>query len=327
MDSQTYGTGMNIFVAGATGVLGSRVVPQLVEAGHHVTAVGRSEAKRSQLARAGARPIELDLFDAAAVQRAVVDQDVVVNLATSIPPLSRTFLPGAWRMTSRIRTFASANLVAGALAGGARRYIQESFAPIYPDRGDQWIDEDTPTQAASYNRAVLDAEAATQRFTERGGTGVALRFAFFYGPDSATTLATVRSVRRGWAPVFGAPGAFFSSLAHDDAAAAVLAALELPAGIYNVTDDEPLERREYADSLARSLGVSSPRLAPRWTVKLLGSLGETLARSQRISNRKLKAASDWVPKYPSMREGWRAVLDAIEAGGQKSTPQFREKHP
>jgi uncharacterized protein YbjT (DUF2867 family) len=84
---------MNVFVAGATGVLGCRVVPQLVEAEYYVTAVGRSEAKRGQLARAGARPIELELFDAAAVQRGVADQDVVINLTTSIPKLSRTFLP------------------------------------------------------------------------------------------------------------------------------------------------------------------------------------------------------------------------------------------
>jgi nucleoside-diphosphate-sugar epimerase len=318
MDSQTYGSKLSIFVAGATGVLGRRVVPQLVEAGYHVTAVGRSEGTRSQLARAGAKPVELDLFDATAVHQAVAGHDVVINLATSVPLVPQAFFPGAWRMTSRIRTYASANLVEAALAGGARRYIQESFAPIYPDCGDQWIDERTPPHPARYNRAVLNAEAAARRFTGQGRMGVALRFAYFYGPDSPMTLQTIQFVQRGWAPVFGAPDGYFPSVSHDDAAAAVVGALDVPAGIYNVTDDEPLERREYADSLAYALGVPSPRIPPRWIVKLMGSMGETLARSQRVSNRKLKAESGWSPMYPSMREGWQAVLESIDTGNQMS---------
>ena len=210
---------MKIFFAGATGVLGRRVVPQLIEAVHEVTAVRRSEAVRNQRASAGARPIELDLFDAAAVNRAVAGQDVIINLATSIPPVARTFLPGSWGTTSRIRTYASANLVGAALAGGVRRYIQESFAPIYPDCGDQWIDENTPPHPAKYNRAVLDAESATWRFTQKGGMGIALRFAYLYGPDSPTTVAKIRYAKRGWGLVFGAPEAYYSSVSHDDAAA------------------------------------------------------------------------------------------------------------
>jgi nucleoside-diphosphate-sugar epimerase len=312
MDLQTKGTDKSIFVAGATGVLGRRVVPQLVEAGYRVTAIGRSEAARNRLAQIGAKPVELDLFDAAGVRQAVAGHEVVINLATHVPLNLRAFLPGAWRMTSRIRREGSANLVEAALAGGASRYIQESFAPIYPDCGEQWIDESTPAKAARYNRAVLDAEASTQRFTTRGFVGIALRFAYFYGPDSPMTLETIRYVQRGLAPIFGAPQAYYSLVSHDDAAAAVVAALDLPAGIYNVSDDEPLRRQEYIDSLAQALGVTSPRLAPRWIVKFLGSVGETLARSQRISNRKLKAESTWTPKYPSIREGWQAVLDAME---------------
>jgi nucleoside-diphosphate-sugar epimerase len=312
MDSQTKETGTSIFIAGATGVLGRRVVPQLVEAGYRVTAIGRSEEKRSQLARMGARPVELDLFDAGAVRRAVTGHEVVINLATHVPLNLRAFLPGAWHMTSRIRREGSANLVEAALAGGASRYIQESFAPIYPDCGEQWIDESTPAKAARYNRAVLDAEASAQRFTAHGHTGIALRFAYLYGPDSPMTLETIRYVQRGLAPVFGAPQAYYPLVSHDDAAAAVVAALDVPGGVYNVSDDEPLRRQEYIDSLAQALGVPSPRLVPGWIVKFLGSLGDTLARSQRISNRKLKAESNWRPKYPSMREGWQAVLEAME---------------
>ncbi len=309
---------MRVFLTGATGVLGRRVVPALVKAGHGVTAVGRSPQARQDLERAGARPVELDLFDAAAVREAVAGHDVVINLATSIPPMSRIFLRGAWRTNDRIRSQASANLAQAALAGGATRYIQESFAPIYLDGGDRWIGESAPVYPVSYNRSVLDAEAAAERFTQQGRAGVVLRFAYFYGPDSDLVLEMIKDVRSGWAPVFGASDAFYPSLSHDDAACAVVAALEVPAGIYNVADDEPLRRRELADSLAAALGVRPPWLPPRWTAKLLGSLGEGMARSLRISNRKFKAESTWAPKYPSVREGWRAVLAALDEGDRIS---------
>src|SRR2546428_8654111 len=229
---------------GATGVIGRRVVPLLVAAGHRVTAVGRAPDKRAALERAGAAAIELDLFDLAAVGRAVAGHDVVINLATHIPPSARAFVPGAWRENNRMRRLASHNLATAVLSSGAGRFIQESFAPIYGDAGDRWIDEDAPVRVARYNRAVLDAEAAAARVNKDGGTGVVLRFSYFYGADSDFTRDAMRYVRR-------------------------------------------------------------------WLAMLAGSLGETLARSQRIANRKLRAASGWAPRHPSVVEGWRAVVAAL----------------
>ena len=130
---------MRIFVAGATGVLGTRVVPLLVSAGHDVTAVGRTPDKRALLERFGARAVAVDLFDPSAVHRVVVGHDTIVNLATAVPsPVWRSLLPGAWHEMDRVRRHVSANLVEGAIASGtAKRVIQESFAPIYPDSGDR----------------------------------------------------------------------------------------------------------------------------------------------------------------------------------------------
>src|SRR6266567_2256422 len=235
---------MRILVTGATGVIGRRVVPLLVTARHDVTAVGRTADKRAALERAGATAIALDLFDADAVRRVVPGHNVVVNLATHIPSSRRAFLPGAWRLNSRVRTIVSANLATAALAGGTERFVQESFAPIYEDAGDRWIDERATVRAARYNRSVLDAEGAAQRVTREGPLGVVLRFAYFYGADSDFTQDAIRYVRRGWAPAFGSPDAYISSVSHDDAAAAVLAALAVPPGIYNVCDDRPVRRRE-----------------------------------------------------------------------------------
>ena len=106
--------------------MGRQVVPSLVKAGYSVTAIGRSQKAREELERLGTRPVELDLFDAAAVREAVAGHDVVINLATSILSLSRIFLRGAWRTKDWIRSQASANLVEAALAGRATRYINES---------------------------------------------------------------------------------------------------------------------------------------------------------------------------------------------------------
>jgi nucleoside-diphosphate-sugar epimerase len=116
-------------------------------------------------------------------------------------------------------------------------------------------------------------------------------------------------VRRGRSPLPGSPDAYISSVAHDDAATAVVAALELPAGAYNVTDDEPVRRREYVEVMANSLGVPSPRPLPRWITILMGSLAELLSRSERMSNKKLRnAAPQWAPVFRSVRDGLPKAL-------------------
>ena len=302
---------MKLFVSGATGALGKQLVPLLVAAGHDVSAVARTPEKAAVLERAGARPVTVNLFDAAAVRAAVAGHEAVVNVATHIPPAAKALLPGAWRENDRIRREASKNLVEAALAAGAARFVQESFAPMYPDRGDAWIDETVPVTPAPYSRSTVAAEEQAHHFTRSGGAGVVLRFGYFYGPEAGFTRDTIASVRKGRAPVFGKGEGFFSSIHLDDAAAAVVAALGVPAGTYNVVEDEPLRRRAYFDALAEALGVPPPKFLPAWLAPLTGNLGEQLSRSQRIANGKLRAASGWAPKYPSVREGWPAVVTAL----------------
>jgi nucleoside-diphosphate-sugar epimerase len=310
--SRSNGRRQRIFITGATGVVGRRLVPALVDTGHTVTAVARSPQKAAAIMRAGAAPVVVDLFARDVVRRAVAGHDIIINLATHIPPSSAAaLLPGAWEENDRIRRDASAILVEAALSAGVGRFVQESFAPVYPDRGDAWIDESTPIDPVRYNRTVADAEAAATRFAERGGAGVVLRFGAFYGPDAFQVRDLVWLVLHGWIPLFGSPEAYFSSISHDDAATAVAAALRVPSGIYNVIDDEPLPRREFANSLALALGVLPPRFPPRWMKRWAGSIGEMLGRSQRISNRKLRETSGWTPALPSVRGGWRVVVEEM----------------
>jgi nucleoside-diphosphate-sugar epimerase len=264
------------------------------------------------LKRLGAQPLTVNLFDADAIARVIPGHDTIINLATHIPhSLARSMLPGAWRENDRIRRISSGLLVDAALANGVQRFIQESFAPVYAPQDDAWITEDSPIRPVRYNRTVLDAEREVRRFAAGRGAGIVLRFAGFYGPDSTQLGDMLQTVRRGMLPLPGDPEAFFSWVSHDDAAAGVAAALGVPSGIYNVSDDEPVTRRVLGDTLASLLGVKPPRPMPRWVGRFLGSLGELMSRSQRISNRKLRGASGWRPRYPSIREGFRATLDAL----------------
>src|SRR4051794_15411160 len=288
---------MRVFLSGATGVIGKRVVPLLLEQGHTVT-VGQRAGGRPLPWKGEVRAVPLDLFSPATLGPAVRNHDVVINLATSIPSTFKSLLRSAWRMNDRIRREGSRNLAEAALAGGVRVLVQESFAPAYPDRGDEWIDESVPLEPSAYNRTVLDAEESVGRFSAAGRNGISLRFAAFYGPDSVQLPDMIRLLNKGWAPL-PKPHGFISSVSHDDAAAAVVALLQARPGAYNVADDEPVRKEEYAGSLASLLGLKPPKFPPDWATPLFGAPGSMLGRSLRISNRKLRAETGWRPRYPS----------------------------
>ena len=298
---------MKVFLAGATGVIGSRALRQLVAAGHDVTAVARSAEKAEAIRAAGATPVQVSLFDRDALVAAVAGHDAVVNLATKIPSMTEAAMPGAWSENDRIRTEGSANLVDAALAAGASRYVQESIVFTYPDSGDAWIDaETTPVEGGGPTSSVAAAEASAARFTEAGGTGVVLRFGLFYAADSSHTQAMVAAARKGAAMVAGSPNAYQSAIHADDAAAAVVAALGVPAGTYDVVDDEPLTKADAAKVLGGRFRF------PGGLAKLGGKQADPLTRSQRVSNRRFKEASGWSPVYRSFRDGLPAVVAEME---------------
>jgi nucleoside-diphosphate-sugar epimerase len=286
-----------------------------------VTAVGRSRERLAPLARLGAATSTASLFDRDEMTGVARGNEAVVNLATHVPGTGpRAFLPGAWAEMDRVRREGSAILADASLAAGIGRVVQESFALTYPDSGAAWVDESVPPRPAAYNRTALDAEESAHRVTAAGGAGVALRFALLYGgAEDGFTRDVLRYARRGWLPLLGRPDGYVSMVTHDDAASAVLAALVAPPGVYNVVDDQPLTRQTLADVLGAVLSVRAPRLPPRWVARLGGSLGETIARSLRLSNRALRIATGWRPRYPSGREGWRAAAEVLAVTESRAT--------
>ncbi len=309
-----------IFLAGATGAVGRRLVPLLLRAGHHVSAVARTAERAAVLDRQGARPLSLDLFDARATEAAVAGHEVVINLATHIPHGLRALFRRSWRQNDRLRSLASANLVGAALAAGAARYLQESVVAVYRDGGAAWLDELSPLDVTYHLRSALDAETAAQRFAVLGHTGVVLRFGYFYGLGAVHTVELARGLERGTAPLFGPPDAFTPTLYLDDAARAVVAALEVPSGTYNVVDDEPLTRRELVDTLAHALGLAPPKLLPAWVARLVGPVARAATRSLRVSAARFKEAARWTPEVPSVRRGWQLLAEQVREVGWKHAP-------
>jgi nucleoside-diphosphate-sugar epimerase len=303
---------MKVFLAGGTGVVGTRALPALVAAGHEVTALARTAAKAELVTRLGGTPTTVDLFDAAAIAAAVAGHDAVVDLATAIPPLSRSARKKAWAVNDRIRKEGSRNLVDAALAAGAERYVQESICFPYLDAGDRWVDEDSPIDHQPWGFAGAgEAERQTARFTASadGAVGVVLRFAQFYAADSSHTVTMSRTLRRRLNPFVGDPQGYVSQIHAEDAGSAVAAALGAPAGIFNVVDDEPLLRREAGAAAAAVMGLKPPRTLPAWVWRASPPSMKYVMRSLRISHDRFTAATGWTPAHPSIRTSWPTGSD------------------
>lgn len=299
---------MKIFLTGGSGVIGTRALAALVAAGHQVTAQVRSKASASVVTDLGAAPCSVDLFDVSRIGSAVAAHDAIVNLATKIPPPSQAARSSSWKESDRLRREGSRNLVDAALAAGIGRFVQESIAFIYPDSGDRWIDEDVALDPPALGLANQAAEAQALRFQEGGGSAVVLRFGQFYAAGSMHTEYFRRMARFRLPAMLGPKDAYCSSIAADDAAAAVVHSLQVPTGIWNVCDDEPLSRQRFNRAVADSVGAKPPLLTGEWLMGLSANTRFYL-RSQRVSNHRFKEATGWRPQFPSAVQGWAQLAE------------------
>jgi UDP-glucose 4-epimerase len=286
-----------IVITGSTGVVGRRAVRELLAAGYRVTGVTRSARGGERLESLGARAVEADVFDEASLRRAFDGADAVVNLLTHVPSVDRMADRSAWEENDRLRTEASAAVACAARAAGVRRLVQESIAFVYADGGDAWLEEDAPVAGGGVTTSALIAECNARELFD--ADTVVLRFGLFLGPDSESTLAALEAARGGASIAVGPPGAYRPTLWLDDAAAAIAAALRVPAATYNVIDADPPTNAEVDAALAAAVGVEA--LRPR------APQDGPLARSQRVSSRRLREVSGWAPRMRAGTESWGRI--------------------
>jgi 2-alkyl-3-oxoalkanoate reductase len=305
---------VKVFVAGASGAVGKPVVRELIERGHAVVAMTSTESKRAALEALGASAVVGDVFDAQRMVELVrsAEPEGVVNVASkwSVNPTRiRQVTPA-----NEIREHGARNMVAAAVAAGARRYVNESmmFVYGYGDRAEPVTESDPPARLRSKGLqrvvdAVVAAEGAVRERTERGEIeGACLRFGLFHGRHADSSHLMFDLVRKRRLPLVGAGDTVRSWIEVEDAARAVADTLErAPAGsIYNVVDDQPVTMRDYIGEIVRLTDAKPPRRMPHWLIKLGASYVAAAFGGGRlpVSSAKIKEELGWSPRYPTYRE-------------------------
>jgi nucleoside-diphosphate-sugar epimerase len=304
---------MRVFVAGAGGAIGRRLVPQLIARGHDVVATTTSEGKTGALRALGADAIVMDGLDAGSVGEAVArtEPDAIVHQMTSLrSELDLRRFDDEFAVTNELRTRGTDHLLAAADAVGVRRFVAQSFAGWPYARSGGPVKSETDELDPSPPKAQRRSLAAI-RYLERAivdAGGAALRYGSFYGPGTSMADEYPSLIRRRRLPIVGSGSGVWSFVHVDDAASATIAALEGgEPGIFNIVDDEPAAVREWLPYLAECLGAKPPRRVPAWIARLaVGEVGVSLMTQVRgASNAKARRELGWGPRYPSWRQGLR----------------------
>ena len=313
---------MRIFIAGASGAIGSHLVPQLVARGHEVIGATRSAAKLGALQALGAEPVIVDALDPDSVADVVAkaEPEVVVHQLTALSgPLNLRKVKQAAAATNRLRTEGTDHLLAAARAVGVRTFVAQSIALWLERTGRPVADENArfepnpPPDAESAVAALRHLEDAVTGIT--WADGIALRYGGFYGPGTGISAAPdavmAAQIRKRRFPIVGGGGGVWSLVHISDAASATVAAIERGnPGIYHVVDDEPAAVRDWLPDLARALGAKPPRRVPAWIARRLAGKAavDLMTQACGVSNETTKRELDWSPQYPSWRVGFTEGL-------------------
>jgi nucleoside-diphosphate-sugar epimerase len=300
---------MRVFVAGGSGVIGRRLVPQLVARGHEVTATTTSAAKLGLLEQLGARGVVMDGLDGASVGEAVAAArpDTIVNQMTALSEVhaGKPNLRNADRFfgpTIRLRSEGTDHLLAAAEATGVGHVVAQGHASMNGIRTGGWVKtEEDPFEMIPGAEAMIHLEDAVV-----GAGGAVLRYGGFYGPGA--TDDQVKMVRKRLYPLVGGGTGYVSWVHVDDAASATVLAVEQHAtGVFNIVDDEPAPASEWLPYLAACAGAKPPRRIPAWLARLVA--GEAvvgmMTEGRGFSNAKAKRELGWELRYPSWRLGFK----------------------
>ena len=298
---------MRIVVAGATGAIGRPLIAQLLAKGHDVIALTRSSEKAQTLAEQGVEPAIADVFDADAVKAAVTraQPEVVIEQLTSYPKTyTRESMSAAAPLNTRIRLEGGANVLAAAQAAGVRRYLRQSIA-FWAVPGNGLADEETPLAFDASPAVAADARIVTELerrlITTPNLEGIALRYGFFYGPGTwfAPDGDVAQQVRQQQFPIVGNGEGVWSWLHIEDAAIATVAAAEQGnPGIYLISDDQPLQVREWLSAFARWLKAPPPpQVSVEDALRMSGADAVYYGTQMRgVSNAKAKRELEFQPR-------------------------------
>jgi nucleoside-diphosphate-sugar epimerase len=325
---------MRVLVAGASGVIGRRLVPRLVERGHEVVGTSRRPETARALCELGAAAVVMDGLDAASVGEAVAraEPEVIVHQMSSLAAVRdlRRFDAG-FALTNELRTRGTGHLLAAADALGIRRVVAQSFTGWPNERtGGPVKTESDPLDPDPPARQRYSIESI--RYLERTVVGAApieglvLRYGSLYGPETSMAEQYAELIRARKLPVVGSGRGIWSFLHVDDAAAATVLAVEHgDPGVYNVVDDDPAPVSEWLPYLAAQLGAPPPRQVPAWLARIaIGEVGVSLmTRVRGSSNAKAKRELGWRPRWSSWREGFRDGLVQVPCPGPGATPLVR----
>jgi nucleoside-diphosphate-sugar epimerase len=313
---------MRVFVAGAAGAIGMRLVPQLLARGHQVTATTRSEDKARRLRALGASAVTLDGLDAAAVAGAVAraEPDAIVHQMTALAGKADVKHFDRWfAATNELRTLGTEHLLAAAESGGVERFVAQSYTGWTNSRTGPAVKTEAapldPEPAKAQRRSLAAIRFLEHAVTTAPLTGIVLRYGSLYGPGASEELRALARARR--LPIVGDGAGVWSWIHVDDAAGATVAAVERgPAGVFNVVDDEPARVAQWLPHLADATGGPPPRRVPRWLGRLaIGEAGvRWMTESRGAANAKAKRELRWRLAYPSWREGFARGLDAPPFG-------------
>ena len=302
---------MRVLVAGGTGVIGRRLVPQLVARDHQVIATTTSADKVGLLEQLGAEGIVMDGLDAASVGEAVAAArpDVIVNQMTALSAAhagrANPRRPDRYfAATNRLRSEGIDHLLAAAEATGVSHVVAQGHASMNGDRSGGWVKtEEDPLAVVEGTKAINHLEDAVI-----SAGGAVLRYGGFYGPGANDDQ--IRLVRKRLIPLVGGGTGYVSWVHVDDAATATVLAMEQKAsGVFNIVDDEPAPVSVWLPYLAECVGAKPPRRVPVWLARVLA--GEmtvgVMTEGRGFSNAKAKRELGWELRYPSWRQGFKEV--------------------
>ncbi|MEQ4209799.1 NAD(P)-dependent oxidoreductase [Actinopolymorpha sp. B17G11] len=322
---------MRVFVAGAAGAIGMRLVPQLVARGHQVTATTRSTDKVDRLRGLGAEPVVVDGLDAAAVGEAVAlaEPDAIVHQMTALAGKANLRRFDTWfALTNKLRTTGTEHLLAAAEAAGVGRFVAQSYTGWSNIRsGGPVKTEDDPfdPHPAKNQRETMAGLQFLDRVVPAAQSleGIVLRYGNFYGPGASESQ--VELVRRRQFPIIGDGGGVWSWTHLDDAAAATVAAVEHGRrGVYNIVDDDPAPVSEWLPYLAEAIGAKPPLRVPVWLGRLAaGQVAvQWMTQGRGSSNEKAKRELGWRPAWSSWRDGFRfGLTDSDRRSPSSSAPE------